>query len=262
MQPNSHAVALNRVLGSDGTTILGNLSANGKVFIVNPNGVLFGQGASVNTAGLVASTLDINNADFMAGKYQFSGNGTGKVLNQGTISAPGGYVALLGANVSNEGTIQARLGSVALAAGRAITLDVAGDGLLNVAVNAGAVGALVNNGGMIRADGGSVVLTAQAAGDLLRTVVNNTGVIEAQTIDTRGGTIKLLGDMQSGTVNAGGTLDASAPDGGNGGFIDTSAAHVKIDDALKVTTAGAQGLVGHLADRSRRTLISRPPAAT
>ena len=243
-QPNSHAVALNRVLGSDGTTILGNLSANGKVFIVNPNGVLFGQGASVNTAGLVASTLDINNADFMAGKYQFSGNGTGKVLNQGSISAPGGYVALLGANVSNEGTIQARLGSVALAAGRAITLDVAGDGLLNVAVNAGAVGALVNNGGMIKADGGSVVLTAQAAGDLLRTVVNNTGVIEAQTIDTRGGTIKLLGDMQTGTVNAGGTLDASAPDGGKGGFIDTSAAHVKLDDALKVTTASSHGLTG------------------
>jgi len=243
-QPNSNAVALNRVLGSDGTTILGNLSANGKVFIVNPNGVLFGQGASVNTAGLVASTLDINNADFMAGKYQFSGNGTGKVLNQGSISAPGGYVALLGANVSNEGTIQARLGSVALAAGRAITLDVAGDGLLNVAVNAGAVGALVNNGGMIRADGGSVVLTAQAAGDLLKTVVNNTGVIEAQTIDTRSGTIKLLGDMQTGTVNAAGTLDASAPLTGNGGFIDTSAAHVNIADGINVTAKAANGLSG------------------
>ncbi|MCC7683522.1 YDG domain-containing protein [Janthinobacterium sp. FW305-128] len=243
-QPNSNAVALNRVLGGDGTTILGNLSANGKVFIVNPNGILFGQGASVNTAGLVASTLDISNADFMAGKYQFSGNGTGKVLNQGSISAPGGYVALLGAHVSNEGTIQARLGSVALAAGKAITLDVAGDGLLNVAVNAGAVGALVNNGGLIQADGGSVVLTAQAAGDLLKTAVNNTGVIEAHTIATRGGTIKLLGDMQSGTVNAAGTLDASASDGGNGGFIDTSAAHVKIDDALKVTTASSKGLAG------------------
>ncbi|MBB5608881.1 large exoprotein involved in heme utilization and adhesion [Janthinobacterium sp. S3M3] len=223
---------------------LGNLSANGKVFIVNPNGILFGQGASINTAGLVASTLDISNSDFMSGKYQFSGNGTGKVLNQGSISAPGGYVALLGANVSNQGTIQARLGSVALAAGRAITLDVAGDGLLNVAINEGAVGALVNNGGLIKADGGNVLLSAQAAGDLLKTVVNNTGIIEAHSIDTRGGTIKLLGDMQSGTVNAAGTLDASAPTGGNGGFIDTSAAHVKLDDGLKVTTAAAKGLAG------------------
>ncbi|MGK5011526.1 YDG domain-containing protein [Janthinobacterium sp. MDB2-8] len=237
-------MALNRVLGSDGTTILGNLSANGKVFIVNPNGVLFGQGASVNTAGLVASTLDISNSDFMSGKYQFSGNGSGKVLNQGSISAPGGYVALLGAHVSNEGTIQARLGSVALAAGQAITLDVAGDGLLNVAVDRGAVGALVQNGGLIRADGGSVVLTAQAAGDLLKTVVNNTGVIEAHTIDTRSGTIKLLGDMQTGTVNAGGTLDASAPDGGKGGFIDTSAAHVNIANGINVSTKAANGLSG------------------
>ncbi|WP_218008510.1 two-partner secretion domain-containing protein, partial [Janthinobacterium agaricidamnosum] len=213
-QPNSNAVALNRVLGSDGTRIRGNLSANGKVFIVNPNGILFGQGASVNTAGLVASTLDISNSDFMSGKYQFSGAGTGKVLNQGSISAPGGYVALLGAHVSNEGTISARLGSVVLAAGKAITLDVAGDGLLNVAVHEGAVGALVTNGGLIQADGGSVLLSAQAAGDLLKTVVNNTGVIEAHSIAARNGTIKLLGDMQSGTVNAGGTLDASAPDSG------------------------------------------------
>ena len=247
VQPNSHAVALNRVLGNDGTTILGNLSANGKVFIVNPNGILFGQGASVNTAGLLASTLDINNADFMAGNYKFSGNGAGRVLNQGSISAPGGYVALLGANVSNEGTINARLGSVALAAGRAITLDVAGDGLLNVAVDQGAVGALVQNGGLIQADGGSVLLTAQAAGDLLKTVVNNTGVIEAHTIDTRSGTIKLLGDMQTGTVNAGGILDASAPtggNGGNGGFVDTSAAHVKMGDGLNVTTTAPHGLTG------------------
>ena len=244
VQPNSNAVALNRVLGNDGTTILGKLSANGKVFIVNPNGILFGQGASVNTAGLVASTLDISNADFMAGNYKFSGNGSGRVLNQGSISAPGGYVALLGANVSNEGTINARLGSVALAAGNAITLDVAGDGLLNVAVDRGAVGALVQNGGLIQADGGSVVLTAQAAGDLLKTVVNNTSVIEAHTIDTRGGTIKLLGDMQSGTVNAGGTLDASAPVSGNGGFIDTSAAHVTMGDGLHVTTDAPHGLTG------------------
>ena len=244
VQPNSNAVALNRVLGNDGTTILGKLSANGKVFIVNPNGILFGQGASVNTAGLVASTLDISNADFMSGNYKFSGNGSGRVLNQGSISAPGGYVALLGANVSNQGTINARLGSVALAAGNVITLDVAGDGLLNVTVDRGAVGALVQNGGLIQADGGSVLLTAQAAGDLLKTVVNNTGVIEAHTIDTRGGTIKLLGDMQTGTVNAAGTLDASAPTGGKGGFVETSAAHVNIANGVNVTTRAANGLSG------------------
>jgi hypothetical protein len=231
------------VIGADPSSILGNLSANGKVFLVNPNGILFGKGASVNVGGLVASTLNISDSDFMAGNYKFAGAG-GSVLNQGSIHADGGYVALLGANVSNQGIINARLGSVALAAGNAITLDVAGDGLLNVAINEGAVQALVNNGGMIQADGGQVLMTAQAAGNLLQTAVNNTGVIQAQTIENHNGVIKLLGDMQSGTVNVGGKLDASAPDTGNGGFIETSAAHVKVNDNARITTSAPQGLTG------------------
>ncbi len=243
-QPNSSSVALNRVLGSDPSSILGSLSANGKVFLVNPNGVLFGKGAQVNVGGLVASTLDITDGDFMAGNYRFTGAGNGAILNQGSINADGGYVALLGANVSNEGVISARLGTVALAAGNAVTLDVAGDGLLNVAVNQGAVNALAQNGGLIRADGGQVLLTARAAGNLLQSAVNNTGVIQAQTIENRNGTIRLMGDMQSGTVNVGGTLDASAPNGGNGGFIETSAAHVKIANDVMITTAAPMGVTG------------------
>ena len=93
-------------------------------------------------------------------------------------------MALLGANVSNQGVISAKLGTVALAAGNAMTLDMAGDGLLNVTVNQGAVNALVQNGGMLQADGGQVLLTAQAAGTLLQSVVNNTGLIQAQTMRT------------------------------------------------------------------------------
>lgn len=244
VQPNSSSVALNRVIGADPSSILGSLSANGKVFLINPNGILFGKGASVNVGGLVASTRNISDSDFMAGNYKFAGAGGGDILNQGTINADGGYVALLGAHVSNEGVISARLGTVALAAGNGITLDVVGDGLLNVAVNEGAVKALVQNGGMIQADGGHVLMTAQAAGNLLQTVVNNTGVIQARTIENRDGVIKLLGDMQSGTVNVGGTLDASAPNGGNGGFIDTSAATVTVADGTKVTTAAAKGRTG------------------
>ena len=244
VQPNSSSVALNRVLGADPSSILGSLSANGKVFLVNPNGILFGKGAQVNVGGLVASTRNITDSDFMAGNYKFSGAGNGTILNQGSINADGGYVALLGANVSNEGVISAKLGTVALAAGNAFTLDVAGDGLLNVTVNQGAVNALVQNGGLIRADGGQVLLTAQAAGNLLQSVVNNTGVIQAQTVENRNGTIRLLGDMQSGTVNVGGTLDACAPNGGNGGFIETSAANVNIANDAKVTTAAPMGLTG------------------
>lgn len=244
VQPNSNSVALNRVLGADPSSILGSLSANGKVFLVNPNGILFGTGAQVNVGGLVASTRDISNSDFLAGQYTFSGTSDAGILNLGSISADGGYVALLGANVSNQGVVAARLGTVVLAAGNALTLDVAGDGLLNVAVNAGAVGALVQNGGLIRADGGQVLLTAQAAGNLLHTAVNNSGLIQAQTIENREGTIRLLGDMQSGSVNVGGTLDASAPASGDGGFVETSAAHVQFASTAVVTTNAPLGASG------------------
>lgn len=245
VQPGSTSVALNRVLGADPSSIMGNLSANGRVFLLNPNGVLFGSGAQVNVGGLVASTMSLSDARFMAGDYAFTDAGSGSVVNQGNITAAdGGYVALMGKTVSNQGVISARLGSVVLAAGNAVTMDVAGDGLLNVSVAQGAVNALVENGGLIRADGGRVLLTAQAAGNLLQTAVNNTGVIQAQTIGNRNGTILLLGDMQSGTMNVGGTLDASAPNGGNGGFIETSAARVSIRDDVRVTTAAPQGLMG------------------
>jgi filamentous hemagglutinin family protein len=244
VQPNSSSVALNRVLGSDPSSILGSLSANGKVFLVNPNGILFGQGAQVNVGGLVASTRSISDADFMAGNYAFSGSGGGTVANLGSINADGGYVALLGASVSNQGVISARLGTVALASGNALTLDVAGDGLLNVVVNQGRVGALVSNGGLIVADGGQVLLTTQAAGNLLQTVVNNTGVIQAQTVQNHNGTISLMGDMQSGTVNVAGTLDASAPNGGNGGTIETSAASVNIANNATITSSAPTGQTG------------------
>ena len=170
-QPSSSSVALNRVLGTDPSVILGNLSAKGKVFLVNANGILFGKTANVNVGGLVASTLDMSNTDFLAGKMSFAGTSSAGVRNDGTIDAKGGYVALLGANVANNGTIKANFGTVVLAGGEAITLDVAGDGLLNVVVDKGAVGALVQNGGLIRADGGKVVMTAQGAGELLHPAV-------------------------------------------------------------------------------------------
>ena len=244
VQPNANSVALNRVVGGDASSILGSLSSNGQVFLINPNGILFGRGATVNVQGLVASTLGLSDADFMAGKYGFSGTSTNAVANLGSIVADGGYVALLGAKVSNQGTISARLGSVALAGGQGVTLDIAGDSLLKVNVDQGALNALVENGGLIQADGGQVLMTAQAAGQLLDTVVNNTGVVQAQTVQSQGGVIKLLGDMGSGTVNVGGTLDASAPAGGNGGSIETSAANVKVADGTTITTQAPAGASG------------------
>lgn len=245
IQPGSSSVALNRVLGADPSVIMGSLTSNGTVFLLNPNGILFGTNSSVSVGGLVATTMNISDADFMSGNYVFNGAGNGSVVNRGSISArDGGYVALMGRTVNNDGVISARLGNVVLAGGEAVTLDVVGDGLLNVSVSQGAVNAMVQNGGMIRADGGHVLMTAQAAGDLLNTAVNNTGVIQARTIENHEGSILLLGDMQTGSVNVSGVLDASAPSVGNGGFIETSAANVNINQDVRITTAAAHGNTG------------------
>ncbi|WP_182336257.1 MBG domain-containing protein [Stenotrophomonas acidaminiphila] len=242
-QPGANSIALNRVLGVDGSVIMGQLDANGRVFLVNPNGILFGASAQVNVGGLVASTLGISDADFVAGNYRFKGDGSNAaVINHGSLNtSAGGTIALLGGRVSNHGVIVANQGSVALAAGDAMTLDFAGNGLLNLRVDEGMVDALVENHQLIRADGGQVLLTAHAGDALLRTVVNNTGVIEARTLGEKDGRILLLGDFDGGVVNVAGTLDASAPDGGNGGFIETSGAHVRIADDVKVTTLAEPG---------------------
>lgn len=245
-QPGKDSIALNRVIGRDGSSILGKIDANGQVFLINPNGVIFGKGAEVNVGGLVASTLNISDEDFKNGNFKFkAGADNGAILNEGSLhSAEGGYVALLGKSVKNNGVIQAKLGSVALAAGSAVSLDFAGDGLINLQVDQSAVNALAENKGLIKADGGNVLMTARASNALTQTVVNNEGVIQAQTIGNRAGKIFLDGGFESGSVAVAGTLDASAPDSGNGGFIETSGLNVNIAKDVKVTTLAKNGAVG------------------
>ncbi|MEI8323997.1 MAG: filamentous hemagglutinin N-terminal domain-containing protein, partial [Betaproteobacteria bacterium] len=272
-QPNASSIALNRVLGQDPSQILGSLTANGQVFVLNPNGVLFGVGAQVNVGALVASTLNLGDADFMAGKYAFSApitsaaQGLGErvgVVNQGTLNAaPGGYIALLAPQVSNQGVITARMGSALLVAGNQVTLQLGKGSLLGYRIDQGAFNALVENRQLIQADGGQVFLSAKAANAISTAVVNNTGIIEARRIQNVGGVIQLMGDMQTGSVNVGGTLDACAPSGGNGGFIETSAAHVRVANDAQVTTASSMGLAGTwLIDPTNFTIASGSGAQT
>jgi filamentous hemagglutinin family protein len=243
-QPNSSAITLNRVVGNERSVIEGALNANGKVFLINSNGMLFAKGSSVNTGGFVGSTLNLTDEDFNAGKYVFKSNGSaGAIINLGTITAKdGGYVALLGNNVSNQGVIVATKGTVALSAGDKITLNFNGDSLLSVSIDEGTLNALVENKQAIYADGGTVYLTAKAADELLGAQVNNTGIVQARTIDDLKGKIELY--AHGGTANVDGTLDASAPNGGDGGFIETSGDKVSIADSALVTTKAASGKSG------------------
>jgi len=250
VQPSASSIALNRVLGSDVSLIQGNLSSNGQLFLINPNGVLFSPTAQVNVGGVVASTLNISNANFMEGNFNFSGNSSNSITNQGNINATnGGSISLIAAKINNNGTLTANEGNVLLGSGSEVTLDF-GD-TIKLQVSQGAIDALIQNGGAIKADGGLVYLTAHAAGELSSTVINHTGVIEAQTL-VRGktGKIMLMGGMSNNKIIANnsividGTLDASAPNGGNGGFIETSAANVKIVNNANVTTASPLGKTG------------------
>ncbi|MFQ6789815.1 GLUG motif-containing protein [Serratia marcescens] len=242
-QPGDTSVALNRVIGVNGSDIQGKINANGKVFIVNPNGVIFGKNAQVNVGGLVASTRDISNADFLAGKNRFVGSSQAEVINEGRLqAADAGSIALLGARVNNQGVIQANLGTVALGAGDDITLNFDGNKLLNLQIDAAALNALAQNGGVLRADGGQVLMSAKAAGDVLRTVVNNHGVILADTVREQAGRIVLDGG-DNGLVNVGGTLSATA-NAGNGGFIETKGAQVVVQPTAKISTRSLNGKTG------------------
>ncbi|MGB1239617.1 MAG: filamentous hemagglutinin N-terminal domain-containing protein, partial [Pseudomonadales bacterium] len=243
-QPSSSSVILNRVQGSNASEIFGKMNANGQVFLVNPHGVTFAPGAQVNVGALVASTLDIKDNDFLNGNYQFeAGSGLGTIANSGQINA--NTIALLGNQVTNDGwliasTDASNRANVAMVAGDKIKLSFGGDGLLAVDVEAGTYNGLVENRQLIRADGGQVLLRAEAADALLGAAVNNSGVIQAQGIAERDGKIVLLADMEHGTTTADGTLDASSSTG-DGGFIDTSAAHVKVKGSAKVTAASDHG---------------------
>ncbi|MDQ5986744.1 MAG: hypothetical protein CSYNP_02477 [Syntrophus sp. SKADARSKE-3] len=242
-QPNSSAIVLNRVLGSDPSSIFGRLTANGQVFLINPNGILFGQGSSVNTGGLVASTMSISDGDFMSGKYQFTKSGAaGSIVNQGQLTAAdGGYIALLSPEIRNEGIVTAKLGTVALAAGNKVTLDFAGDGFIKMAVDETVVNAQINNRGFIKADGGQVMMTARAADSLMNTVINNEGVIEAKSVVDKNGEIYLTGS-ENGVVNVSGRVDASGRENGQkGGTVKVLGALVALTGNAGIDVSGDAG---------------------
>ena len=243
-QPSASSITLNRVVGNETSVIEGALNANGKVFLLNSNGILFTQGSSVNTSGLVASTLNLSDEDFNKNHFVFQANGSqGSVINMGTINiANSGYAALLGKEVSNQGVIVATKGAVALSSGDKITLNFNGDSLMSVTIDEGTLNALVENKNAIYADGGKVILTAKAANDLLASQVNNEGLIQAQTLADLKGEITLY--AHGGTTTVDGILDASAPTKGDGGFIETSGNKVKINDSAKILTKSTNGKNG------------------
>lgn len=245
IQPGASAIALNRVVGADPSAILGKLSANGQVFLVNPNGVFFGAGAKVDVGGIVATTLDIANEDFLDGHFRFkqapAHEGGATVVNAGVINtAQGGYVVLAGDYAANQGVIQTQAGTALLAAGKALTLQLSGSSLVDFAVDEATVVELagVENTGQILANGGRVIMTAKVANELAATVVNNKGLVQAQSTVEKNGVVYLVGE--GGSVANAGTVDASAQAGANGGYMEMRASGDLVHEAgSRVAVNGA-----------------------
>jgi filamentous hemagglutinin family protein len=265
-QPNAQSSVLNRVTGADPSNIMGQLQSNGKVFLINPNGILFGRDSRVDVGGLVASTLNLSNEDFLNSQFSFSGNhGSAGVVNQGQInSTAGGKVWLIGHNVENSGLINSPGGEVVLAAGQTVDLVPNGaEGLSvtftadnNQAVNLGEIvanggnvnvfSALINQQGVIQADSfavgknGRISLRAKKTLNLAEGSVTQAN---ATHDNTNGGEILAFANMADGTVNVAGSLHAQAKSGA-GGFIETSAATVKVVETAQVNTLSENGVAG------------------
>jgi filamentous hemagglutinin family protein len=241
IQRSADSAVLNRVLGQDPTKILGALQSNGKVFLINPNGILFGQGARVDVNGLVASTLNLSDADFLAGRKRFqAAPNAGTVRNEGSIATPsGGQVFLIAPDVENTGIVTAPNGDVILAAGRSVQLVDSADPDLRVelsapggqAVNLGQViarggrigiyGALVNQRGVVNADSAVLGANGRVVLKASRAVVLDTGSVTSArgSAGADGGTVQVLGsqvDVASGaSVNAGGRNGGTVLVGGD-----------------------------------------------
>ena len=252
-QPSSNATTLNRVNAANPSQIDGRITANGNVIIVNPNGVFFGNESHVDVNSLVATSSDIRNQDFMAGQGNFdiSGSADAKIINAGTIKAKdAGLVGLVAPQVENSGVIEAKLGTVQLASGDTFELDLYGDGLISVSAIGDLHTQLVQNtnAGVIKADGGTVKLTAAAARNNIDNMIINEGALEAKSLSQKNGVITLGNADQtasytgtSTTLNKG-VIDVSGTDAGeSGGYVEIRSDHIGVTSGAKIIANGESG---------------------
>lgn len=248
VQPDSTSITLNRVVGDRSSRIDGAIEANGQVWLLNPNGVMIGNGGRVSAAGFLASSRSISNEAFLSGRYDFvpTGSADGTISNMGAIVIQGGYAILAGGQVANSGLIEANLGQIAMGAGKNFTLDLVGDKLLSFAVTAPldvmpATGAALSNSGTLRANGGRVLLTARAAANVVDNVINTSGLVQAQSARFVNGEIVLDGGV-AGAVRVDGTLDVSGGQPSEtGGNVAVLGDTIILGGTARIDAQGASG---------------------
>jgi len=254
-QQPAGGIALNRINPNQGASqIYGQLTATGKIILVNQAGIYFGPGSHVDVGGIIASTSDISNANFLAGKYSFDQPSpyNGSVINEGKIrAAQNGLVALIGTGVRNDGTIEAHMGSVVLASGNKFTVDLSGDGLVNFTVDEATPSAGVDhhgnklkdgvsNNGVIVANGGTIIMTARTARGVVDNAINMRGVAQARSVSERNGTIIL--DGGDGNVRVAGRIDVSGKHKNTrGGSVKILARNVHLESPTVIDASGYSG---------------------
>ncbi len=255
IQQSAASSVLNRVVGVNPSILLGTLQSNGRVFLLNPNGILFGAGSTVDVAGLVASTLRLSNADFLAGRMDFTGDPAlaAAVVNQGRIAATSGPVYLVGAAVDNQGVVTTPGGDVVLAAGQSVRVTNERTARLQVEIVApenralnlsdtaygsrGIYAGLVRNSGTLAADSvakgadGRIVLKAS------RDVTLTAGSAVSAS-GSSGGSIVV--EAKEGTASIAGTVSAAGSDG-RGGDIAITGARTALLDGARVDASGGTG---------------------
>ncbi len=240
LQPGKSAIALNRVLDGLPTNIRGQLLANGNVWIVNRHGVVFHAGALADVGGLLATTADISNADFMAGNYRFDRPGApdAKIVNEGEITfGEAGLAAFVAPGVENRGVIAGRLGKVVIAGAETFAIDLAGDGFMAFPVAGG--GAKAATSGRIYNPGGHILITAASAQGLVESQISVGGVVEARTAEMKEGRIVLSGD---GAVEVTGALDATGRGAGEtGGAFAVTGRTVHVAEGASIDVSGVAG---------------------
>lgn len=244
VQPSASSAVLNRVVGKDASQILGQLQANGRVFLINPNGIVIGNGARIDTNSFIASTLDMADADFLAGKLKFFATAaSGSISNQGVITAgPGGGIALIAPNIENSGIIQAPDGKLLLAAGR--KLEIASMDLDGVTFEIQAPSDAVLNLGQLLADNGAVQVFAGT--------LRHSGEIRAsRLVEESDGSVRLVASNEI-TLTSDSTTRA---DGQSGGSVTIQSSEGVTRIAGEVSARGTDGKGGDIALLGDRVAI-------
>jgi len=260
IQQNGQSAVLNRVIGQDPSQIMGQLISNGRVFLINPNGIVFGANSIIDTQGLIASSLNLSDTDFLSGNYHFvAGSSAGNLLNEGIIRAgKDGNIVLIAPNIENSGIIQTDGGKITLAAGQELTLTSLDEPDIQYQVKAPEnevlnLGKVLTNGGAIDLFAGTITHSGELnANSIEIDEQGNIRLIAEQDItltedslitadNSQGDTGSVLIDSEQGTTLVSGDISAQATHSGKGGEIHILGEQVGLTGKANINASGVNG---------------------